>query len=110
MQSDWEGGLYPITLQFSEDYRIRPPVCKFPKGFFHPNVFSGGEVCLSILNDDGWKPSITMKQILLGIQDLLNQPNPSDAANFEPNQLFIKDPAKYKTRVQLEAKKYPPAI
>ncbi|MED6118499.1 hypothetical protein PIB30_003245 [Stylosanthes scabra] len=81
--TDWEGGLYPITLHFSQDYPIRPP---------------------------GWKPSITMKQILLGIQDLLNQPNPSDAANFEPNQLFIKDPAEYKRRVQLEAKKYPPTI
>ncbi|XLS99604.1 hypothetical protein HN51_042339, partial [Arachis hypogaea] len=79
--TDWEGGHYPISLQFCENYPIRPPVCKFPKGFCHPNVFSSGE---------GWKPSITMKQILLGIQDLLNQPNTADAAHFEPNQLFVK--------------------
>lgn len=47
---------------------------KFPAGFFHPNVFPSGSVCLSILGDD-WKPSVTVTQMLLGIQDLLDTPN-----------------------------------
>jgi hypothetical protein len=43
--------------------------CKLPAGFFHPNIYPSGTVCLSILNEDeGWRPSITVKQILLGIQ------------------------------------------
>jgi ubiquitin-conjugating enzyme E2 I len=43
--------------------------CKFPKDFFHPNIYPSGTVCLSILNEDeGWRPSITIKQILTGIQ------------------------------------------
>jgi hypothetical protein len=46
-----------------------PPQCKFPANFFHPNIYPSGTVCLSILNEDeGWRPSITVKQILLGIQ------------------------------------------
>ncbi|KAL4286156.1 hypothetical protein AHAS_Ahas19G0058000 [Arachis hypogaea] len=28
----------------------------------------------------GWRPAITVKQILVGIQDLLDQPNPADPA------------------------------
>lgn len=51
-QTDWEGGYYPLTLQFSEDYPSKPPKCKFPQGFFHPNVYPSGTVCLSILNED----------------------------------------------------------
>jgi len=36
----------------------------FPKGFFHPNIYPSGTVCLSILNEnDGWKPAITIKQV-----------------------------------------------
>lgn len=47
----------------------QPPKCKLPAGFFHPNIYPSGTVCLSILNEDeGWRPSITVKQILLGIQ------------------------------------------
>lgn len=52
MQTDWEGGFYPLTLLFSEDYPSKPPKCKFPQGFFHPNVYPSGTVCLSILNED----------------------------------------------------------
>lgn len=35
-----------------------------------------GTVCLSLLDEEkDWRPAITIKQILLGIQDLLNDPN-----------------------------------
>jgi len=46
-----------------------PVQCKLPEKFFHPNIYPSGTVCLSILNEDeGWRPSITVKQILMGIQ------------------------------------------
>uniref|UniRef100_A0A5B7BZR4 Putative SUMO-conjugating enzyme SCE1 n=1 Tax=Davidia involucrata TaxID=16924 RepID=A0A5B7BZR4_DAVIN len=28
--TDWDGGYYPLTLHFSEDYPSKPPKCKFP--------------------------------------------------------------------------------
>ena len=40
-----------------------------------PNVYLSGKVCLSILEDKAWKPSITVKQILVGVQELLDNPN-----------------------------------
>ncbi len=65
----WEGGYYPLTITFNEDYPQKPPKCSFPEGFYHPNVYPSGNVCLSILNEDeAWMPSISVKQILLGIQ------------------------------------------
>ncbi|RVW40564.1 SUMO-conjugating enzyme SCE1 [Vitis vinifera] len=109
--TDWEGGYFPLTLHFSEDYPSKPPKCKFPQGFFHPNVYPSGTVCLSILNEDsGWRPAITVKQILVGIQDLLDQPNPADPAQTDGYQLFIQEPAEYKRRVRQQAKQYPPLV
>ncbi|KAM2945109.1 hypothetical protein COP2_028059 [Malus domestica] len=79
--TDWDGGFFPCTLHFSEDYPSKPPKCKFPPGFFHPNVYPSRTVCLSILNEDnGLRPAITVKQILVGIQDLMDQPNLVDPA------------------------------
>ena len=52
LQTDWAGGFFPIAIHFSEDYPSKPPKCKFPQGFFHPNVYPSGTVCLSILNED----------------------------------------------------------
>ncbi|KAH9617300.1 hypothetical protein KSS87_019075 [Heliosperma pusillum] len=89
--TDWEGGFYPLTMHFSEEYPSKPPKCKFPQGFFHPNIYPSGTVCLSILNEDcDWRPAITVKQILVGIQDLLDQPNPQDPAQTEGYHLFIQ--------------------
>jgi hypothetical protein len=47
-------------------------------------------VCLSILNEEeDWKPAITIKQMLLGIQDLLDNPNPNSPAQREAYELFV---------------------
>mmetsp|Transcript_5367 Transcript_5367/g.6777 ORF Transcript_5367/g.6777 Transcript_5367/m.6777 type:complete len:122 (-) Transcript_5367:1555-1920(-) len=65
----WEGGLFKLKILYPEDYPSSPPKCQFTPPLFHPNVYPSGTVCLSILNaDEDWRPSITLKQILLGIQ------------------------------------------
>ncbi|RZC54951.1 hypothetical protein C5167_013800 [Papaver somniferum] len=109
--TDWEGGYFPLALHFSEDYPSKPPKCKFPPNFFHPNVYPSGTVCLSILNEDsGWRPAITVKQILVGIQDLLDQPNAADPAQTDGYHLFIQEPVEYKKRVKQQAKLYPQIV
>ena len=82
----WEGGVFKLSVNFSDDYPSKPPKCKtlfffnsenefikfkllfsgkFTPPLFHPNIYPSGTVCLSILNeDDGWKPAITIKQVL----------------------------------------------
>jgi ubiquitin-conjugating enzyme E2 I len=69
-----------------------------------------GTICLSILNEEeGWRPAITLKQVLIGIQDLLNEPNPSSPAQSEAYNLYINNKAEYKRRVKAEAKKNTPS-
>ncbi|KAJ1272373.1 hypothetical protein BS78_06G196900 [Paspalum vaginatum] len=105
----WEGGYFPVTLHFTEDYPSNLPICRFPTGFFHVNVYDCGEVCLSILGD-AWKPSITMRQILIGIQDLLDNPNPASPAQDLSYELFAKNMTEYKKRVRQQAKRYPSLV
>ena len=46
-------------------------------------------MCLSLLDEDkGWKPAITIKQLLLGIQSLLTEPNINDPAQEEAYKIF----------------------
>jgi len=107
--TDWAGGVYTLTMQFPEDYPNKPPKCQFVPPLFHPNVYPSGTVCLSILNEDkDWKAAITVKQILLGIQDLLDEPNNLDPAQEEPFKLFRNDKALYRQKVREQVKRYPP--
>ena len=56
----------PLT---QTEYPTKPPKCKFVPPLFHPNVYPSGTICLDILDEaDNWKPAITVKEILLGIQ------------------------------------------
>merc|ERR1719463_903075 len=92
-------------MDFTDDYPGKPPKVKFfpvnGKVLFHPNVYPSGTVCLSILNEDeDWKPSITIRQILVGIQDLLDNPNEKSPAQEEPYRLFSTDKAEYLERVR----------
>jgi ubiquitin-conjugating enzyme E2 I len=103
----WEGGTFPLTIEFSDDYPSKPPKCKFPAGFFHPNIYPSGTVCLSIIDEDkGWKPTITVKQILLGVQDLLDNPNPNDPAQADAFHLFLQSKPEYERRVKQQSQKY----
>lgn len=72
-----------------------------------PNVYPSGTICLSILNEEeGWRPAITVKQMVLGIQDLLDSPNVHSPAQSEAYNLCVNNKGEYKRRVRLEAQKY----
>jgi len=62
-------------------------------------------VCLSILDEDkDWKPSLTVKHVLVGIQDLLDNPNNKSPAQELPFRLFESDRTEYDRRVRQQAK------
>jgi ubiquitin-conjugating enzyme E2 I len=131
----WEGGLFKLEVHFPDgtytsshlppksssgvlckrhanedntEYPTKPPKCRFTPPLFHPNVYPSGTVCLSILNEEeGWKPAITIKEILLGIQSLLDEPNPESPAQAEAYSLFKKDRVAYERRVKQVVKENP---
>ncbi|KAL7564592.1 hypothetical protein ACA910_017935 [Epithemia clementina (nom. ined.)] len=105
--TDWEGGVYKLLMSFPSDYPSKPPECQFIPPLFHPNIFKSGHVCLSILKEDkGWRPSISLKDLLIGIQDLLTEPNEHDPAQSEATKMFCQNRAKYNARLRQQAKKF----
>ena len=102
--TDWEGGTYQVHLFFTEDYPSKAPQVKFSPPLYHPNVYMSGQICLSILEQD-WKASITIKQILCGIQELLDNPNKLSPAQQTAYSEFCNQPAVYKKKVLALAKK-----
>jgi ubiquitin-conjugating enzyme E2 I len=99
--SDWEGGNYGLIMEFSDDYPNKPPKCQFKPVLFHPNIYPSGTVCLSILNEDeDWRPSLSVTQILTGIQDLLGNPNPKSPAQADPYVLFTTNKTEYVKKVR----------
>ncbi|GAA0147864.1 ubiquitin-protein ligase [Lithospermum erythrorhizon] len=96
---------------FSDKDPSKPPKWKFPPGFFHQNIYPSGTVCLSILNEDsGCRPAITIRKLLVGIQDLLDAPNILDPAQSDGYKMFVEDKTEYRRRVRQQVKVYPSLI
>eukprot|EP00826_Nyctotherus_ovalis_P006657 TRINITY_DN1159_c0_g1_i14.p2 TRINITY_DN1159_c0_g1~~TRINITY_DN1159_c0_g1_i14.p2 ORF type:complete len:112 (-),score=22.93 TRINITY_DN1159_c0_g1_i14:148-483(-) len=66
-ETAWEGGVFQLSLEFSEDYPNKPPSVKFTTKIFHPNVYNDGKICLDILQNQ-WSPIYDIAAILTSIQ------------------------------------------
>ncbi|RKO89085.1 ubiquitin-conjugating enzyme E2 [Blyttiomyces helicus] len=99
----YEGGIFSATLSFPKDYPLSPPVMKFTCPMFHPNVYTDGTVCISILHAPGddpnmyesaserWSPVQSVEKILLSVVSMLAEPNDESGANIEASKMFRVD-------------------
>jgi ubiquitin-conjugating enzyme E2 I len=95
-----------FCIQYLLDFNITG---KFEPPLFHPNVYPSGTVCLSILDEEkDWRPTVTIRQILTGIQALLNEPNIKDPAQAEAYTIFQNNPAEYEKRIRAQAERFQP--
>ncbi|CCD14941.1 unnamed protein product [Trypanosoma congolense IL3000] len=95
----WEGGVFKLWLEFSDEYPCAPPSAHFVTKMFHPNVYVNGDICLDTLKSN-WSPTLDVESVLLMITSLLSDPNPSSAANGEAAKMFAHNRDKYEERVR----------
>ena len=101
----WTNGRYLCDENFFGEQ------CRFAEKLFHPNVFPCGSICLSLIDDTkGWTAAVSIKALLIGIRDLLDAPNNSDAAQEKAYRIYKSDKALYKRMVREQAARLAPAI
>lgn len=110
----FEGGCFPCTMTFPAEFPNKPPQMSFlTAGFWHPNVFPDGKVCISILHDpvedrynsdeplsEKWRPVLGVEQVLLSVMSMLNEPNCDSPANVDASVQYRKDPEAYRKKVR----------
>jgi len=112
--TDYEGGYFPCSLEFPQDYPNKPPVMRFlTPGFWHPNVYKDGKVCISILHEakedkfntqekmeEKWRPILGIEAILISVQSMLSEPNFDSPANVDAAVELKKDPKSYRKKIK----------
>lgn len=110
----FEGGYFPCTLSFPKEYPNKPPKMRFiTPGFWHPNVYKDGTVCISILHEakedafntqeamsEKWRPILGVEGILVSVLSMLGEPNSSSPANIDASVEFKDKPEEYKKRIR----------
>lgn len=90
-ETPYEGRSYRLRMKFGLDYPFVPPSITFETPIFHPNVdVKLGVICLDILKEQ-WSAAYNIETILLSIQSLLGEPNPSSPLNIDAAKLWKED-------------------
>lgn len=109
--SPFHGGYFKAVMNFPQDYPYSPPTFRFTPAIYHPNVYSDGLLCISILHRSGdeqsgeadeetWSPAQTVESVLISIVSLLSSPNISSPANVDASVDWRKDKTKYEEIVK----------
>jgi len=107
----YEGGFFKAILKFPQDYPLNPPKMTFTSEIWHPNVYSHGDVCISILHPPGedkygyesaserWLPIHTVESILISVISMLSSPNSDSPANIDAAKEWREDRDTFKKKV-----------
>lgn len=96
--SPFEKGVFLLVVNISGRYPFEPPRCRFLTPVYHPNIDSGGRICLDTLKSPpggSWSPAVSLPSLLLSIRSLLASPNPDDGLVPEISDLYKRNPKKW---------------
>lgn len=108
----YAGKIIKASMEFPDCYPLHPPTLRFVSKMFHPNVYTDGRVCISILEEDlpdptgyakpedKWAPVQNIRTVLLSIVVVINSPNIESPANVDASVMFRENRAKYEKTVK----------
>ncbi|PWA90816.1 ubiquitin-conjugating enzyme/RWD-like protein [Artemisia annua] len=105
----YEKGLFKIKIQIPERYPFQPPVVTFSTPIYHPNIDTGGRICLDILNlppKGAWQPSLNISTVLTSIGLLLSEPNPDDGLMCEASKEYKYNKQVFDQKARSMTEKY----
>ncbi|KAI1322788.1 ubiquitin-conjugating enzyme [Xylariaceae sp. FL0255] len=104
----FSGGLFHITISLPGDYPFKAPAVNFTTRIYHPNITNDsiGNICLSILKPENWKPASRVKAVLEAVRQLLIEPNPDDPLEPRIADEFKTQRAEFEKTAHAYVKRY----
>jgi len=111
-ESPWADCILNGYVKFPVNYPFSPPEIKFETRSLHPNIYTDGKVCLSILNStqdetgyfqqcELWSPALDLRCVFICILNLFTEPNLESPANLDACIAYRTDIRKFTKSVRV---------
>lgn len=106
-ESAFDGAYFKAEMTFTDKYPYEPPTFRFTRPIYHPNIYTDGKVCISILHTPGedeqsgelaterWSSIQGVESVLRSILLLLDDPEISSPANVDAGVMYRDDREQY---------------
>jgi len=98
-------GWFTMHLKIPSEYPFKHPEIQFQTKVFHPNVDKDGNICQLVLGEN-WSPQIKLREVLLIIRHMLEEPSLESPLDEEAAALFRNNRTDYDKRVKQYVKQY----
>ncbi|ORY56624.1 ubiquitin-conjugating enzyme/RWD-like protein [Pseudomassariella vexata] len=112
----YEGGIFKLKMELPEGsapsgtggYPFKPPKINFTTRIYHPNVTNDntGDICLSLIKTDVWKPASKIKGVLEAVRQLLIEPNPDDPLETRIAEEYKNNRAEFEKNAKSYVQRY----
>ncbi|KAI5152302.1 ubiquitin-conjugating enzyme E2 G2 [Enteropsectra breve] len=108
----YEGYILHAKLNFPSKYPFMPPTFKFITPMWHPNIYTSGVVCISILQNESddpsgfmnskytWTPGQNIGSVCKSIISMLSEYNIESPANIDASNMWRDQREKYYEKVK----------
>jgi len=105
-ESPYSHGAFRIQITFPDQYPFKPPTVVFKTPIYHPNIDEKGNVCLTVINPDNWKPATKASNVLNDLVKLVNFPEIDHPLRPELAEEFSKNKSKFIKAAESHTKKH----
>lgn len=74
--SYYEKGTFMVSIDFDDNYPLKPPKVRFKTQIFHFHIKTEGAICMASLKDH-WSPALRIRNILEGLMQCLTLKKPN---------------------------------
>ena len=99
----YAGGTFHLEVVIPDRYPFEPPKVRFLTPIYHPNIDSGGRICLDTLKmppKGSWTPSLNLSTLLTTVRLLMSRPNPDDGLVLEITEQYKHNYAAWETKAR----------
>lgn len=99
-ESFWYPGVYNFTFTIPNEYNSKPPKVMCNTKIYHPNIDLQGNVCLNILKEGDWRPTLDIATVIASVYFLFYDPNPKDPLNHDAAELMRDDMSTFQANIR----------